>query len=222
MMSGSEHEEAIWRITEQYVRDLKTGRQPRLSDYLALYPHYAAAISEFVAYYQAVELQQPEEDLEYAPASYESRTLLERVLLQTPLSTEPLRSLLPTDHKHLTLKSLAYELDLSEDIVLLLEQRVLTEESLPALLIERLTFALHRSEQEIRTYLRESASADRRRSGPEHQRYVAEETVSYAYNRSTLSAQSFLQALEESEQATQKQKKFWREIVKNEARQERR
>ncbi len=222
MMSGSEHEEAIWRITEQYVRDLKTGRQPRLSDYLARYPHYAAAISEFVAYYQAVELQQTEESLEYAPASYESRALLERVLLQTPLSTEPLCSLLPTDHKHLTLKSLAYELDVSEDIVLLLEQRVLTEESLPALLIERLTFALHRSEQEIRTYLRESVSADRRRSGPDYQRYVAEETVSYAYNRSTLSAQGFLQALEESEQATQKQKKFWREIVKNEARQERR
>src|SRR5215470_12465238 len=56
-------EEEVLRITAQYVAELRAGRQPRLGDYLARYPQYAEAISEFVAYYHAVEADLPGEAL---------------------------------------------------------------------------------------------------------------------------------------------------------------
>jgi len=56
-------EEDVLRITAQYVAELQAGRQPRLGDYLARYPQYAGAISEFVAYYHAVEADLPGEAL---------------------------------------------------------------------------------------------------------------------------------------------------------------
>jgi hypothetical protein len=219
MMNTSEQEEAVWRITEKYVAELKAGSQPRLHDYLKRYPRYASAIADFVAYYQAVELPQTAESLEYVPMTYESRTLMESALLQASLSNVPLRSLFPVSPRHLTLTELAHALDLSEDIVALLDQRLLTVESIPDLLLERLTFVLHRPEQAIRDYLKTPASLSfQNSSGSAQQRFVAETSASYSLNDSPVSALSFLQALEESNDATLQQKRFWREIAKDEAR----
>jgi len=54
-------EEAIQRITAQYVDTLRSGHTPKLSDYLTRYPHYAAEITDFVAYFHAVEKDIPPE-----------------------------------------------------------------------------------------------------------------------------------------------------------------
>lgn len=54
-------EEAIQRITAHYVDALRSGRTPKLSDYLTRYPRYAAEISDFVAYFHAVEKDLPAE-----------------------------------------------------------------------------------------------------------------------------------------------------------------
>jgi len=189
-----------------------------LHDYLRRYPRYASAIADFVAYYQAVELQQTEESLEYVPLTYESRMLMEGALLRASLSAEPLRSLFPDNPRHLTLTELAHALDLSEDIVALLNQRLLIEESLPDLLLERLTFVLHRPEQAIRDYLKTPASLSfQSGSGSTQQRYVAETPSSYSQSGLLVSARTFLQALEESKDATLQQKRFWHAISNDEA-----
>src|SRR5258706_10143065 len=60
-----EEEEAVLSITAHYVEELREGRQPRLSDYLLRYPQYADAITEFVTYYHALEVEVPVE----APAA---------------------------------------------------------------------------------------------------------------------------------------------------------
>jgi hypothetical protein len=224
MMNISEQEEDVWRITAMYVAELNAGRQPRLHDYLKRYPRYASAIADFVAYYQAVELQQTDElpqtddSLAYVPMTYESRMLMEGALLRASLPSEPLLSLFPAAPKHLTLTELAYALDLSEDIVTLLDQRLLTEESLPDLLIERLTFVLHRPEQAIRDYLKTPASLSFQRSSAHPElRYVAETPTSYSQNNlPAVPARSFLRALEESSNATPQQKRFWRGVVTDE------
>jgi hypothetical protein len=218
MMHISEQEEAVWRITAMYVAELKAGRQPRLHDYLKRYPLYASAIADFVAYYQAVELPQTDESLASVPMTDESRTLMKGALLRASLPSEPLLSLFPTSPKRLTLTELAHALDLSEEIVTLLDQRLLTEASLPDLLIERLTFVLHQPEQAIRDYLKTPASQSFQRSSARPElRYVAETPTSYSQNNSpAVPARSFLQALEESNDATSQQKRFWREIATDE------
>src|SRR5262249_30289942 len=54
-----QQEEDVLRITAQYVAEVQAGQQPRLSDYLVRYPHYADAITDFVTYYHAVEADLP-------------------------------------------------------------------------------------------------------------------------------------------------------------------
>src|SRR2546421_13017191 len=54
-----EQEEAILRITAQYVDEVRAGQRPKVSDYLARYPQYAAEIADFVAYYHTVEPPPP-------------------------------------------------------------------------------------------------------------------------------------------------------------------
>src|SRR5438105_9220163 len=56
-----EQEEALLRITAQYITELQAGCQPKLSEYIARYPHYAQELADFVTYYHAVELQTPTE-----------------------------------------------------------------------------------------------------------------------------------------------------------------
>src|SRR5436853_7777682 len=54
-----EQEEAVLRITAEYVAEVQAGHAPRLSDYLARYPQHADAITAFVTYYHAVEVDLP-------------------------------------------------------------------------------------------------------------------------------------------------------------------
>lgn len=210
----TESEQEDWRITERYVAELKAGRQPRLEEYLVRYPGSASAIADFVAYYQAVELQLPEEDLAYHPPTLESRALFQRARQQARSPSEPLMSLLVAPQGTLTPAQLAHELDISEDIVMLLEQRVLAEATIPVHLVERLAFTLRRPEQEIRAYLRQPPPPPRRRGTTTNLRRIAEEAASYGPPQ--VSAQSFLWVLGESTLATMEQKQFWQEIVREE------
>ena len=66
-------EEAIQRITAHYVDALRSGHTPKLSDYLTRYPHYANEISDFVAYFHAVENNLPAETVLLTERSPEFR-----------------------------------------------------------------------------------------------------------------------------------------------------
>ena len=73
-----EYDDAVLRITARYVAEVRAGHQPRLSDYLARYPQYAEAITDFVAYFHAVEVDIPATTNIMPPLSEQSRSALDQ------------------------------------------------------------------------------------------------------------------------------------------------
>src|SRR5947209_9310740 len=71
-----DYDEAVLHITARYVAEVRAGRQPRLSDYLARYPQYAEAITDFVAYFHALEVDIPSEPNIMPPLSEQSQAAL--------------------------------------------------------------------------------------------------------------------------------------------------
>jgi hypothetical protein len=208
-----EQQEDVLRITAQYMAQLQAGHQPRLSDYLVRYPQYAAAISEFVTYYHAVEAGLPEELLgeSYSGTlpqlSDGSRVALEHAwkrieTVQTDLDTT---SLLMTINKQgLSLSQLATEVGLSEDIVAKFTAvRPLIEvATLPQELLRRLARVLQQPLSALQTYF-----------GYSGQLQAAEARAPYYTEAQT---QSFREALEQSTQLSDEQKAHWREILMRE------
>lgn len=143
----------LLQITSQYVADIQAGRQPRISDYLARYPRYADAIADFVAYYHVFEEAMP------------SMTTL----------------LITATGQRLMLSQIAAELDLSTDIVLLLEQRAIAPATIPRVLCEQIAKLLQRPSAMVQEYFysldwRELRSAGQKRKP---QMKVAEEVAHY-------------------------------------------
>ncbi len=58
---NSKQEEAVQRITAQYVAEMHAGQKPQLSTYIARYPQYANEIAAFIAYFHAFEEDIPED-----------------------------------------------------------------------------------------------------------------------------------------------------------------
>ena len=73
-------EEDIQRITAHYVAALQSGREPKLSDYLLRYPHFANEIADFVVYYHTFEEDIPPEPEEAMNHSPEFRIAIESTL----------------------------------------------------------------------------------------------------------------------------------------------
>jgi hypothetical protein len=209
-MSDLEQEEMVWRITRQYVAEVRAGLQPQLQSYLARYPQHASEIADFISYYQEFEVHlQDENGFVYISSSSSGENVLASALQQFHASSAPVESLLVTGSGPLTL---AQELDLSEDLLLLLERRLLLEETLPVCLVEKLAFVLHQTEFAVRTYLRRAPASEKYQVRGAHVRFVAEEPGLYAQS-SSRPRRSFLQALEESTLATLEQKQRWRVII---------
>src|SRR5574340_758423 len=90
---ANEYDEAVLRITARYLEEARAGRQPRLSDYLARYPQHAEAITDFVAYYHALEACTPAPaPSEVFPLSERSQAALQRVLQRLSASTDALNA----------------------------------------------------------------------------------------------------------------------------------
>ncbi len=101
-------EEAIQRITAQYVTALQSGRTPKLSAYLTRYPHYANEIADFVAYYHTFEEDIPPETEETAELSLEVRIAINSTLAHI---TQKPRRVKPSEKQELT----AYQQRVAEE-----------------------------------------------------------------------------------------------------------
>jgi hypothetical protein len=183
-----EQDLALLHITAQYVAEMQTGRQPRLSDYLARYPRYADAIADFVAYYHAVE-----EEVLSTDAIGTMTTLL---------TTATGQRLLPSQ--------LAAELDLTVDIILLLEQRAIAPATIPHVLCERMATLLQQPSTVVQEYL---GSLDQRQSGSavqkrKQQMKVAEEGADYPVSY-VVDKPSFRAIVETSLQLSAEQRSRW-------------
>lgn len=211
-----EREEAVLRITAQYVEEVKAGRQPRLSTYITHYPQYAAEISDFVAYYHAFEADLPAEPETLPELTEEFRIANEyawqRVLRTESTSTKKLTTLLTTvNDQRLSLSQVASKLNVSEDIVAKLEQHAIKASTIPRELVNRLSEILQQPLRAIEAYLEAG-------NGRIHQgQQVAEANALYHVNeRPVTPAQSFREAIEASEALTLEQKSTWQHILDDE------
>ena len=214
-------EEEVLRITAQYVAELQAGYQPRLGDYLASYPQYAGAISEFVAYYHAIEADLPgvtsgEQDQSLASSlpqlSDNSRTALEHAWKRiSPRELAPgdvNTTLLVVANRHdLSLSQVANEVGLSEDIVekLLSVHPAIKAATIPQEVFRRLARVLHQPLEAIQAYF-----------GLAGRLQVAETPTAYDTGLQDAQEQSFREAIEQSEQLLDEQKAAWHAILDGE------
>ena len=214
-------EEDVLRITEQYVAELQAGRQPRLGDYLARYPQYAEAISEFVAYYRAVEADLPGEALgeqgQPLAASLSQLSDSSRVALERAWERISPGELVPGDvnttllavanRQGLSLAQVASEVGLSGDIVekLIGVQPTVKAATIPQEVFRRLAHVLHQPLEAIQAYFGLAARLQ-----------VAETPIAYDTGSQDARQQSFREAIEQSEQLPNEQKAAWGNILAHE------
>ena len=228
-----EQEEAVLHITAEYVAEDQAGHQPHLSDYLARYPQYADAITEFVTYYHAVEVDLPGEAPATSQLSERSQVALARAWegVSQPGNVSPgppTTLLVMSDGQHLSLAELAIKLGLSQDIAEKLEHRLIVATTIPREVLKSLANLLQQPFDVILTCF----GLPGQRSGDETAGVVAglvgsesggmmariaEVSPFYqAEERSDLQAQSFREAVEQSVQLSGEQKAKWRDILTSE------
>lgn len=228
-----EKEEAVLRITADYVAEVEAGHAPRLGDYLARYPQYADAIAEFVTYYHAVEVDLPGESPVMPPLSEHSSAALERAwgYIQEPGSdgastagwgqAQSLPTLLTIASKrHLSLEELAIKVNLSQDIIEKLERRLIAASTLPQELLKQFAALLRQPLSVIAVCCGlsgqrrdESGNVAASLAGAR----VAEAPVPYQIEEQpVLQAQSFREVIEQSVQLSEEQKAAWRRILTRE------
>jgi hypothetical protein len=210
-----EQEEVVQRITARYIAELRAGHQPLLSDYLSRYPQYADAITDFVAYYHAAEMDIPEETDSIPALSQASRAALDdawkRVLHSKNVTNTSLVTLqVMSDNQGKTFPQLALEIGLSIDILEKLERHIIDSTTIPKEVCKRLAKALQQPLIAIEMYL---GLAERK---PLTQG-LAEEPATYRMEvQSNVQAQSFREAVELSMHLPNEQKDAWRVILTEE------
>ena len=210
-----EQEEAVQRITARYIAELHAGRQPRLSDYLSRYPQYADAITDFVTYYHATEVDVPGESDVIPPLTKASRVALDRawrrILPSESATNSSLLSLQMTaSNQGKSLSQLAGEIGLSLDILEKLERHVIDAATIPKEVCKRLANALRQPLVVIETYL---GLAERKQLA----HGLAEVQASYhVEGQPDVHIEGFWEAVEQSEQLSNEQKDTWRAIRKRE------
>jgi hypothetical protein len=219
-LHAKKHNEAIIRITAQYVEQAQAGRRPSLSDYIVLYPTYTDALVDFIAYYHAFEehiLQKIDgsEDL-----SEVSQLALAHAWYHVSLPEDNRSCQIPTllvkkDKRSLSLASLAKELDLSVDIVVQLEQCRIDPTSIPLELSRRMARVLQQPPYVIQAYLTENSQYHVSGKSIGTQQKVAERQAAYAVSARE-DMLSFRQALIASGQLSEQQKDSWYRIIEHE------
>ncbi|GHO91156.1 hypothetical protein KSF_012040 [Reticulibacter mediterranei] len=214
---NNEQQDAIFRITARYVAEVQAGHEPVLSEYIARYPQYADSIADFVAYYHGFEATIPIASNVHtllSPFSQVDLPCSDAQMHVEPLSTTTVTTLLATEQQHFTLSELARKLDLSVDIVALLEQRAIDPATLPFELYRRIALALHQPISSIQAYL--SRTPQRSRPAREKQPLmkVAEKPAYYHVSgEQTSLEQSFRHIVAESLWLSPEQREAWEAIL---------
>jgi hypothetical protein len=213
---NSERQEAIFRITARYVAEMQAGQQPEISDYIARYPQYTEAIADFVAYYHGIEVGGPDTTVS-SPLSHISQIALARALQQVPSeppSVKAITTLLATEQRHFTLSALARKLDLSVDIVALLEQRAIDPSTLPFELYRRIANVLQQPIRSVQVYLSWSPHESQSDNKVRRPMKVAEQHAPYHVPGDQYAEeQGFRQIVAESLWLSPEQRDTWEAIL---------
>jgi hypothetical protein len=214
---NNEQQDAIFRITARYVADVQAGREPVLSEYIARYPQYADSIADFVAYYHSFEAITPiasDAHMLLSPFSQADLPRSDEQIHVEPLSTTTITTLLATEQQHFTLSELARKLDLSVDIVALLEQRAIDPATLPFELYRRIALVLHQPISNIQAYLSWTPQRSRSARAKQSSMMVAEKPAHYHVSGDQSSSeQSFRHIVTESLWLSPEQREAWEAIL---------
>jgi hypothetical protein len=158
----------VLALAEQFAAELRAGRAPRLSAYLARYPQYAAQLTDFAADLLADE---PEAapgsaptalapgtvralDILFAAEATDEQTHLARVAEQ-PAEYVAGRGLLAAAHaKGISTHALAAATDLSPQLLSLLDTKTVAGTEVPPALVARLGGALGLPPTQVKGLLR--------------------------------------------------------------------
>jgi hypothetical protein len=213
------HDEELAHITAEYVAQVEAGQHPSISDYIRRYPQFADAIADFVAYYHTIEtdISSSIEETTSKELSTVSQNAMSRASsrvygMERAKKQPAIATLLMTHTKRpLELQQLAASLELGVDVVLQLERRQLEAQSIPLEVSRRLALLLREPVSALQHYFLIADNEESRHS-TRTRAHVAEEVRDYSVSP----GRTFLQAIEESVEATEAQKMKWREIVARE------
>jgi hypothetical protein len=220
-LHARKHNEAIVRITAQYVEQVQAGQRPSLSDYIVLYPTYTDALVDFIAYYHVFEEHILQKLDGSEVLSEVSQLALAHAWYHVSLPEEDNRScqiptlLVKRDTWPFSLASLAKELDLSVDIVVQLEQRRIDPTSIPLELSRRMARVLQQPLYVIQAYLTDNSQHYVSGKSTGTQQKVAERRGAYSVSAGE-DMLSFRQALIASGQLSDRQKDSWCRIIEHE------
>jgi len=209
-----EQDEMIQRLTARYVSESYAGQQPRLSEYLSRYPHYADKIADFVTYYHAIEVDIPQESDIISPLSQTSRAAFDEAWKHAVCAdfevNNTLNSLrLAARDVKKSILQVALEVGLGQDILKKLDQHRIDAVTIPLELCHRLAKALHQPLAAIEMYLglgkQKQPTQGIAESPPVY--HVEDQPVL------DLQVRSFQEAVEQSQHMSDEQKGVWHAIL---------
>jgi hypothetical protein len=161
-----ERQYEIDRITFQYATAFRSGRNPRIEDYVRRYPQYTGELMEYALYFHtvgfdSVPLEEPEE-LKLSPAGEKAMAWIrEQRVAYAPIdsvdsvdSVDAIEGLVKQGNKlKITPPQLAEAVGLTVSLLGRIETRVIDAASIPRALFQRLATTLKTSPEAIAAYL---------------------------------------------------------------------
>lgn len=172
---------ALERAQAHYLDELRANRQPNIEDYIQRLPEHRRTLLEFAFYAETIAAGLPDFDpvppARLSPHAQQALAWIAdasaRGEAQVPDGTVPDRPgrqrgerapaglLVAARTAHLAPAMLAQRVGLTEDVLALLDQRMLLPETIPDALIARLADALNLPARDVTRSLRRSSSARR-------------------------------------------------------------
>jgi hypothetical protein len=151
-----ERQYEIDRITAQYADDYRSGRAPRMEEYVQRYPHYTRELLEFAVYFHTVGFDAAELDdvpaANLSPAAH--KALAQIRMRRASASSQPLEGLVKQGATiGYSPRKLADAVGLTTDLLGKLEARVIAVATIPPTLVRRLANALKVAPEAVAAYL---------------------------------------------------------------------
>jgi hypothetical protein len=153
-----ERQYEIDHITFQYATEFRSGRNPRIEEYIQRYPAYADELLEYALYFHAFEidskpLEEPAE-LSLSPAGEKAMARIHAQVVATKSEPVPIQSLvqLGLDAKYSPLQ-LAAAVGLTVDLLGKLQAHAIAAATIPRALIQRFADVLKTAPEAIAAYL---------------------------------------------------------------------
>lgn len=189
---------ALDAIIARYQDEYRSGKSPRLEEYVRRYPHFAAELTEFGLYFHAIAADlPPPESVSEAGLSPAAQAALARLASREP----PLEGLVQRGLAiGYTPPKLAEAIGISRDVLAKLEAHAIQAMSIPQTFIQRAANTLRVAPAAVNAYLQGTSSA---------------QTSAFFYSEKApkQEQESFLEAIQASPRLTEAQKREWAEIV---------